>query len=145
MTYLVDTNKRASTVKSYISAIKAILKDDGQKLNEDQFVLNSLTRACRLTNNEMKARLPIHKGMLSLLLSQIKHNYLERGQIYLSHLYESLLLTAYFGLFRVSELTATKSGHAVLAKDVQIGSTRTNSCSYLDLRKRMTSSQNHRL
>ena len=36
-------------------------------------------------------------------------------------MYTTLFLTAYYGLFRVSELTVTASNHAVKAKDIQIG------------------------
>ena len=42
-------------------------------------------------------------------------------QPYLSCLYQAIFITAYYGLFRVSELTKTPSGHQVRAKDVHIG------------------------
>ena len=42
-------------------------------------------------------------------------------QPYLRSLYKALITTAYFGLFRVGELTATFSNHAVRAKDVHLG------------------------
>ena len=40
-------------------------------------------------------------------------------QPYLETLYKALFITAYYGLFRVSEIT--KGAHPILAKDVHIG------------------------
>ena len=41
------------------------------------------------------------------------------GQVFLSILYTTFLITTYFGFFRIGELAS--SPHAVQAKDVQIG------------------------
>ena len=54
-----------------------------------------------------------------MLLAQIEKTY--ATQPYLSLLYRTLFITAYFGLFRACEITSTKSTHAVKARDVQIG------------------------
>ena len=51
--HLVDQNKQSSTIKSYLSAIRAVLKIDGTKLNEDLFLVSSLTRACKLSNDRV--------------------------------------------------------------------------------------------
>ena len=59
--------------------------------------------------------------MLEILLSKISEVYLETNQPYLALLYRTLFITAYFGLFRISELTDSSSSHAVKAADVQIG------------------------
>ena len=40
--YLVPNRYQSATVKSYISAIKAFLKEDGVKVTEDQYTLVSL-------------------------------------------------------------------------------------------------------
>ena len=52
--YLIDNKKQSSTVKSYISAIKAVLQDNGIKLQKNQCLLTSLTRACHLTNDKVR-------------------------------------------------------------------------------------------
>ena len=52
--YLIDSKKQSSTVKSYISAIRATLQEIGVKLNEDQTLITSLTKACRLVNDQIK-------------------------------------------------------------------------------------------
>ena len=44
--YLIDQNKKSSTVKSYISAIKLTLLMEGFTINENQYLLSSLTKAC---------------------------------------------------------------------------------------------------
>ena len=119
--YLIQDNKKSSTVKSYISAIKAVLLMDGHELNPNEYLLNSLTRACRLNNDRTITRLPIHKGMLGIILQRIQKMYNEANQPYLGLLFRTLLTTAYFGLFRACELTETSSGHAVRVKDVLIG------------------------
>ena len=49
--YLVNEKRQSSTIKSYISAIKNVLHDDGVVLNQDTFLLNALTKACKLKND----------------------------------------------------------------------------------------------
>ena len=119
MGYLIKCKKQSSTIRSYLSAIKAVLKDNNIKVDTDQYLLSSLTRACRLVNDKVRQRSPICKLLLLTILRQLDKDY--QLQPYLRLMYQTLFSTAYFGLFRVCELTATKSKHAVLAKDVKIG------------------------
>ena len=100
---------KSQTVKSYLSVIRATLKNDGIKLNEDLFLLNSLTKACKLQNDTFRVRLPIQKPLLAEILKIVRG--LFHDQQYLSILFQTLFATSYFGLFRVSELT--KGEHAV--------------------------------
>ena len=116
--YLINDNKQSSTVKSYISAIKAVLRMHGIKIEEDQYLLSSLTRACRLKNDKFKARMPIRKSMLAVLMHHTKIYFENRGQPFLALLYQTILSTMYYGLFRIGEVT--KGTHPVLAKDVHI-------------------------
>ena len=83
-------------------------------------MISSLTKACKLRNDKVKLRLPIQKGMLGILLRETKH-YFENvlNQPFLSILYQAILSTAYFGLFRIGEVTA--GDHPILARDVHIG------------------------
>ena len=115
--YLIENNKKANTIRSYISAIKAVLKTDGHDLNEDVYLLKSLTRACRWRNKKITNRLPIRKNLLKLMLLNLSE--LFHKQPYLECLYKTLFTTAYFGLFRVGELT--QSEHVMKASDVHIG------------------------
>ena len=115
--YLVQNNKKSTTVKCYISAIKAVLEQLNIRIQEDRCLFTSLTRACRLRNDKISIRLPIQKGVLAMTLVKIPLMYSK--QPYLADLYRALLGTAYFGLFRVGELTT--GDHPVLARDVHIG------------------------
>ena len=114
--HLVNRKRQSSTVKSYISAIRNVLRDEGIQLNEDHFILSSLTKACRLINDQVRARLPLQRGMVGIIIKQVSRNFAD--QPYLETLYKALFATAYFGLFRVGELTT--GTHPILARDVQI-------------------------
>ena len=132
--YLIDCKKQSSTVRSYISAIKAVLKTNNIDVKEDEFLLSSLTRACRLNNDVFTARLPVSKGLLGILIRRISKTYLDRNQHYMALLMATILCMAYYGLFRIGELTWTKSGHVP---------TRKSSCSCYVLQKHMYRAQNH--
>ena len=64
-------------------------------------------------------RLPIKKGLLSILLMQMDTHYMKLNQPYLRILYKAVFSTMYFGLLRISEVS--DAGHPVLACDVHIG------------------------
>ena len=117
--YLIQTRKQSSMVKSYLSAIRAVLKSVNVNLNEDIYLISSLTKACRLKNDRVRHRLPIQKGLLKLILARLREEFNDSNLPYLATLYQTLFITAYFGLFRVGELT--KGSHPVLAADVHIG------------------------
>ena len=117
--YLINDKKQSSTIKSYISAIRSVLSEDGVTLNENKFLLTSLTKACRLKNDRVKTRFPIQKGVLKILLKTTNNYYRGKGQSYLAKLYRALFVSAYFGLLRVGELTA--GPHAIMVKNVHIG------------------------
>ena len=116
--YLIETKKKSSTIHSYISAICAVLREDGEILNEDSFLLASLTKACKYKNDRVRTRLPIRKGLLKLMISAI-HEIYGNTQPYLTILYQAMFITAYYGLFRVGEITMSQ--HVIKAKDVHIG------------------------
>ena len=105
--YLIDNKKQSSTVRSYVCVIKSVLRDHGIPIKEDQYLISSLMKACRMINDKVHARLPI-KTL----------NKMFGCQPFLRKLYRCLFSTAYFGLFRIGELTMGE--HPVLAKDVQI-------------------------
>ena len=116
--YLFQKNKKSSTIRSYLSAIRAVLKAEKVELNEDLFLLTSLIRACKLKNDQIHTRLSITRGLLDVLLRKTNQYFREQGQVYLAALYCSLFSTAYYGLLRVGELTS--GSHPVFATDVQI-------------------------
>ena len=115
--YMADQKKQSSTIRSYISAIKAKLKEVGIQLKENQYLLTSITKACKYKNHKAGIRLSIHKEMLKEIILQVAGIF-PSEQPYLECLYKALFTVAYFGLFRVGELT--KGSYPVLAKDVHI-------------------------
>ena len=56
--YLVDKKRQSSTIRSYVSAIRATLVDINVELNENKILLSSLTRACKLTNDIIMHKFP---------------------------------------------------------------------------------------
>ena len=114
-----ERQAKSTTVKSYISAIRSVLQEDGVTLCENKFLLSSLTRACRFINDKVRTRLPIHKDMLIVLIRQVEEDFQNANQLYLATLFKAIFSTAYYGLFRIGEL-ATGS-HPILARDAHIG------------------------
>ena len=115
--HLVQNNRKSATVKSYISAIKAVLYELNIVLQEDWFLLTALTKACKLRNDQISIRMPIRKSMVVVLTKKIGE--VHGDQPFLSCLYKMILLTAYFGLFRIGKLTS--GDHPVLTRDIHIG------------------------
>ena len=115
--YLIASKKKSSTVKSYISAVKAILCNDGRKINEDKILLSAITMACHLKNDEQSNKLPIRKGVINMLLTKLGSHF-RSPQPYLIVMYRALIITIYFGLFRIGEVTS--SPHVVKACNVHI-------------------------
>ena len=116
--HLVNENKKSTTVRSYISAIKAILMDDGVTICEDKFLLSSLTKACRLQNDKVRIRLPIQKRFLNLLITSAYKYFQDNNQNYLCWLYIGIFCAMYYGLLRISEVA--EGPHAIRATDVHI-------------------------
>ena len=115
--YLIEKkNFKSQSVKSYISAIRGVLHDDGIELNDNKFLLSALTRACKLKNDKVRTRLPIRKEMLGTILRCTYNHFQEKNQNYLAQLYCALFSTAYFGMFRVGEVTT--GDHPIMAFDV---------------------------
>ena len=117
--FLIRNKKQSSTIKSYISAIKAILLENNIDINEDRFLLNSLIRACKLTNDKVRVRWPISQALLDVIIQEINTKYEDEGQAYLARLFKAIFASAYFGLLRIGEV-ASSGSHPILARDVQI-------------------------
>ena len=114
---LIEQGIQSATLRSYISAIKAILTDDNYPWDDGKMLLRTLSRACRLTNDKLTVRLPIKSNLLEIILFEVKRHF--QQQPYLSVLYQTLFVVAYYGLFHIGELAS--STHPVKAKDVHIG------------------------
>ena len=70
--HMIDMGTQSATVKSYKSAIKKILCDDGYQWDDTKVLMGSLTRACKLENDEVKTRLPISGKLLEAMLFELE-------------------------------------------------------------------------
>ena len=114
--YLVEQNKKSTTIRSYISVVKVVLREDQVEINEDRYLLSSLTKACKYRNDHVRIRLPIQRGLLQILLAQALQ--LFDNQPYLSSLYQAMFAAAYYGLLRIGEVTT--GDHPIKAFDVHV-------------------------
>ena len=118
--HLIDEGLQSSTVKSYVSAIKRILIDDGYQWDDNHIWLTVMTKACRIINDKVKTRLPIRFGLLELILFEVHRYFMteQTNQLYLVVLYQALFVIGYYGLLRVGEMMLSQ--HMVKAKNVHI-------------------------
>ena len=116
--YLVDQGIQSSTLRSYISAIKGTLIDDGYPWDDNLILVRTLSRACKLINDRVRVRLPISSALLDILLFEVERVFKLKNQYYLEIMYKAFFSLSYYGLFRIGEL-ATGS-HPIRAKDVHI-------------------------
>ena len=87
-------------------------------MKENSYVLSSLIRTCKLKYRRIATRLPIRKGLLHMIIDEIERIFLNRNQPYLATLYTAMMITGYYGLLRIGELTV--SPHTIKAKDVHL-------------------------
>ena len=114
--YLIDRGIKSSTIKSYISGIKCILRCDDYEWNDDTALLTTLTKSCRLENDRVKTRLPIRQCLLNVFLFELQRQL--DNQRYLLVAYRCIFTLAYYGLMRISELVGI---HAIKANHVHAG------------------------
>ena len=115
--YMIDEGAQSQTIRSYVSAIKAILLADDYSWSDDKVILTSLTKACRIQNDILKCRLPINKNLLGLILFELKR--VLPDQFYLQVLFRALFSLAYYGMMRVGELA--EGTHSVRASNIHSG------------------------
>ena len=116
MGYLIEKGAQSATIKSYVSGIKKMLLGDGYPWEDKKILLTSLTKACRIVNDHVSTRLPIHCSLLECILFEIQRNFAKNNQIYLEKLYKAIFILGYYGLMRVSELVLSK--HVLKAANV---------------------------
>ena len=112
--HLIEKGKQSSTVKSYMSGIKRLLVNAGYNWKDNFVLLNSMTKACRLINDQVRTRLPIKYGLLETILFEIERIY--KNQWYLQCMYKAMFMLCYYGMMRIGEVT--ESPHVLLARNV---------------------------
>ena len=123
LAYLLDNRTRKATIKSYTSALKSILRDDGINIDKNSVKLVTLLKASNYIETEERTWLSIHLGMKRVLLDKICAYFgLKENQPYLNGLYKAMIVSAYYGLFHTGELTVSNhSNHAISFRDVHKG------------------------
>ena len=106
-----------ATVKLYASVIKAVLRMEGIFTDNHIYKLKVLAKACRLTNNKLKVRLPIKKSLLGLILDKVSEMF--SNQPSLERLYKAIFSMAYYGLLHIGELVL--GNHPIKVVDVHDG------------------------
>ena len=114
--FLVERGVQSSTLKSYFSAIKSVLVDDGYLWNDNKVVLSTLTKACKLVNDRVVTRLPIQDRLLEMILFELQRMF--KKQPYLEILFKSMIILGYYGMLRVGEMAT--GTHPIRAKDVHV-------------------------
>ena len=118
--HLIQCKKKSTTIKSYISAIKAILAGINICITEDKYLLSSLTCACKLRqDHQVQTRLPIQNDLLNIILNTVKYYYENKSQMFLCKLYRAMFASAYYGLLRVGKITS--GTHHIYATNIKIG------------------------
>ena len=116
--YLVNNGIQSRTIISYVSAIKKTLVMDGYRWDDTLVMLRSLAKACRIINDKVTTRLPIHGNLLDMILFEVLRYFTKKHQWYLEIMYKTLFALAYYGLMRISELT--DSPHVLRARNVHM-------------------------
>ena len=110
---------KSTTVRSYVAGIKCMLQAIDYMCDHEKLLLTALTLTCKSKNDVSMDRLPIQRTLMEQVLFEIERYYTdEDNQPYLELLYKTIIIFLYYGLFRIGELTHTKAGHALKAKDV---------------------------
>ena len=68
----IGQGMQSATVKSYVSAIKKLLVDDGYPWDDQKVLLGSLTKACKIINDRVYTRLPIQCSLLEMILFEVQ-------------------------------------------------------------------------
>ena len=92
--------EQSSTLKTNVSAIKSVLKDDNYKWDDNKVLLSSITRGCRVINDKIQYRLPLKLSLLEMILFEIGRLW-DGAQPYLELMYRTLFAISYYGLMRV--------------------------------------------
>ena len=84
----VSNGRASAIIRSYASAVKAVLRTEGVFLDSYIYKLKVLAKVCRLSNDRLKIRLPIKKGLFGLILDKVE--ILFETQPYLTKLYKAI-------------------------------------------------------
>ena len=120
--YLVDRGIKSTTLRSYVSAIKNVLRTDGYEWNDGLLLLDTITKAYRIINDRVYVRMPIQKGLLEQILFEVGRIF--KDYEYHELLFKAIFLMSYYGFLRMCEVAAEKGefhlNHALKVKDIHV-------------------------
>ena len=99
--FLIDNERKSAIIKSYISGLKTTLTEDGYRWDDTLVTFSSLIKACKVINDVIKCRLPIHKRLLEILLFEVERIF---NSPYLITLYRAIILLCYYGMIGLENL-----------------------------------------
>ena len=115
---LIQEGRAGQTVRSYVSAVRSILKEDGIKLTHDYQPLISLLQSTKYTTKPSgQIRLPIQWGLVKLIADDMDNHY-SGVDSYSNIMLKAILMAGYFGLLRIGEMTDSESNHTIKFCDV---------------------------
>ena len=90
--YLIDRKRKLTTINSYVSVIKSVLRQDRFRVSEDRYVIKSLIKTCKYRCESVFIRLPIQKELLELILRKVDSVYLgeDNPQPYLARSFHKI-------------------------------------------------------
>ena len=135
--YLIEEGYQSSTIKSYVSAIKKMLILDKYDWQDNEVLLASLTKACRIINDKVTTRLPIQHSLFETILFELERVF--PTQIYLQYLFKAAFVLSYYGMMRVGEIA--EGEHILKVKNVNIAK---NFCSSYTALKHTTKEIGHK-
>ena len=115
--HMVNNGMKSQSVRSYVSAIKKIVVNDGYEWDDKKVLLSTLTKACRNINDRIATRLAISGSLLKLILFELGRIF--HAQPVLCIMYRAMFALGFYGLMQAGELT--KSNLVVKACNVHIG------------------------
>ena len=90
--------------------------EDDYEWNNNILLLNTITKACKVTNDQYRERLPIKRHLLEVILFELGRIFSMQPYLLITH--RTLFVLAYYGLFRIGELS--KGDHPIKACDVHV-------------------------
>ena len=113
---------KSATIKSYVSAIKYVLKAVDYDVKDEKVMLSTMVGTCRMENDVILNRLPIQSNLLEQLLFQIERKYSgDHPQPFLEFLFKTAFIFMYYGMLRIGEVARAEGGHTLRAPNVHFG------------------------
>lgn len=79
--HLIEHKKvQSSTLKSYISAIKHMLRCNDYTWRDEKVWLHALTKSCKMVNDTIYTRFPIHFKLLELILFELHRSVISQDK-----------------------------------------------------------------